>query len=202
MIIYYHKNLVNGKYYVGQTSRTLNERSNGGYGYRGSKKFFDDILKYGWNNFEHKVICECSKEEADELERFYIQKFDAINNGYNTTIGGVKDCDAPQVSKANKERVWEKESREKLSHSLSGIKRTQETREKISNAKKGDKNPMYGVVVPSVVIHVRCVETGIEYYSIAECERAMNLSHSHISSVIKGKRHHCGGYTFERVILK
>ena len=204
MIIYYHKNLINGKYYVGQTSRPLEVRSNNGWGYYRNKKFFDDILKYGWSNFEHKVICECSKEEGDELERFYIKKFDAIENGYNTTSGGKKDfhCKAPQVSKANKERIWKQESKEKLSHSLKGIKRTQDTRERMANAKKGDKNPMYGVVLPSVVVHVRCIETNIEYYSIAECARAMGLSHSHISSVIKGKRNHCGGYTFERVILK
>lgn len=199
MIIYYHKNLINGKYYVGQTSTSLEKRSRNGLGYIQNKKFFDDILKYGWGNFEHKVICECSKEDGDELERFYIQKFDSFNNGYNLATGGKSGYKMPTVSELNRQRVWTKESREKDATAHRGRKHTEETKRKLSELNKGEKNAMYGVVIPSSVIHIICVETGIEYYSIAECGRAMNLNSSHIGAVANGKRKRCGGYTFRHL---
>lgn len=199
MIIYYHKNLINGKYYVGQTSTSLKRRSKGGYGYIQNKKFFEDILKYGWDNFEHKVICECSKEEGDELERFYIKKFNAFTSGYNLATGGKSGYKIPTVSELNRKRVWTQESKEKDAIAHRGKKHSEETKKKLSELNKGEKNAMYGKVVVSSVIHIVCIETGVEYFSIAECARAMHLQPSHIGAVANGKRKRCGGYTFRKL---
>lgn len=53
------------------------------------EKFYNAILKYGWNNFEHSILEEkLTLEEALLKEAYYIDFFDAINNGYNVSTGG------------------------------------------------------------------------------------------------------------------
>ena len=46
------------------------------------------IGKYGKENFIVEEICSCPNEDLDDLEQFYIAKFDTYNTGYNLTIGG------------------------------------------------------------------------------------------------------------------
>lgn len=96
MIIYKATNLVNGKVYIGQTKYSLEKRMNGHI--KQSKSSNDEkihyfqhaIKKYGENNFKWEIITECSQEESDILEIYYIQLCDSHNNekGYNETIGG------------------------------------------------------------------------------------------------------------------
>ena len=77
--------------YIGITSRTPEERwGKNGSNYSTSPKFYAAINKYGWNNFEHKILeTKLSKEEACLREQYYIQKFNSLSpNGYNLTSGG------------------------------------------------------------------------------------------------------------------
>lgn len=69
--VYIHKNKVNDKIYVGITGRTVEERwGYNGNGYYRNKHFYDSILKYGWDNFEHIIIKEgLSQEEAGNLNK-------------------------------------------------------------------------------------------------------------------------------------
>ena len=84
--IYMHKNKINGKIYVGQTFQdNPNARWQNGHGYIKQPKFFSDIIKYGWINFEHIILEEnLTQQEANERENFWIQYFDSCKNGYNT----------------------------------------------------------------------------------------------------------------------
>lgn len=92
--IYLHKNKINGKVYIGQTSETdLNRRFRGGSGYKSSPHFYQAIKQYGWENFEHIILeNNLNSEEADIRERFWICTFSATNPkyGYNLTEGGKK----------------------------------------------------------------------------------------------------------------
>ena len=90
--IYMYTNRINGKVYVGQTRRTLKLRagSNGAM-YRPCTVFYRAIVKYGWENFEPTILAGgLSKEEANELEKYYISKYDSCNHdcGYNISNGG------------------------------------------------------------------------------------------------------------------
>ena len=59
-----HKNLVNGKVYIGQTC-DLSERWRGsGKNYFNSIKFFNAIKKYGWDSFSHEVLYDSLNQEA------------------------------------------------------------------------------------------------------------------------------------------
>ena len=81
--IYKIENLINGKLYIGQSihiERRWQEHC------RPSTKsvISSAIKKYGKENFTFQVLEECSQEELDEKEIFYIEKFDSIvPNGYN-----------------------------------------------------------------------------------------------------------------------
>lgn len=84
-----HRSPVN-KYYIGITCRSTIKRWHlDGSGYKAQPKFYNAILKYGWDNFEHTIIAEnLSQEEACKLEQDLIIKYDSKYNGYNSDDGG------------------------------------------------------------------------------------------------------------------
>lgn len=86
--IYKITNSRNGKIYVGQITKTLEQRlARHFWAARETgrqKKFYEDILKYGTDNFSIELIEECPDEAADVVESYWIYKLDTINNGYNS----------------------------------------------------------------------------------------------------------------------
>ena len=47
------------------------------------------IKKYGWENVRHEIIEDGIDEElVDEKERYYINLYDSVKKGYNTSLGG------------------------------------------------------------------------------------------------------------------
>ena len=78
------------KKYIGQTIRSLKERAkNNGNGYLNCVIFFRAIQKYGFENFQCKILGEFKIEELDEKERFFIEKEKSIQPyGYNIKPGG------------------------------------------------------------------------------------------------------------------
>lgn len=89
MIIYKLTNEINGKIYVGQTTRTLEERFNA-HKYCNTSYIGKAIHKYGAKNFKKEILAECDTiEELDELEIYFIAKLNSkAPNGYNLTDGG------------------------------------------------------------------------------------------------------------------
>lgn len=90
-IVYIHTNKYNNKKYIGITCRDPKIRWGlNGNGYSSQDKFFNAIKKYGWNNFEHEIIAKNLNEcEAKELETYYIDLYNSINNGYNILREGI-----------------------------------------------------------------------------------------------------------------
>lgn len=80
----------NGKKYVGQTATSLEQRASRGDGYVNSPAVYNAIRKYGWNNIEIEIFPCNSKQQMDELEKYYIKLYHTNDNkyGYNLTIGG------------------------------------------------------------------------------------------------------------------
>lgn len=93
-IVYKHTNINNGKAYIGITSTSVKKRWNSGHGYDLQPKFRHAIEKHGAKSFRHEILAKnLTKEEACRLEKTFIQKYDTINNGYNTSLGGMDlDC--------------------------------------------------------------------------------------------------------------
>lgn len=117
--VYVHINKSNGKMYVGQTVRgdDPNKRWLNGYGYKQCTLFWRAIEKYGWDNFEHKIIASnLTLEEANHFEELLIKQLGTMNpkRGYNLRSGGENNY------------------------------LSDEHKQKISESLKGENNPNYG----------------------------------------------------------
>lgn len=89
-IVYMHIS-PSGKKYVGITYRNPRYRFNHGNGYKYNKHFYNAILKYGWDNFEHIILFTgLSFNEACDKEIELIKELNLTNPkyGYNQTTGG------------------------------------------------------------------------------------------------------------------
>jgi group I intron endonuclease len=97
MIVYKATNIINGKIYIGYTTKTLSERIKSHLSKANcltqkhyTQAFKLALRKYGVDNFlwEELAICD-SKKQACFLEKKFIEEFNSITpNGYNMTFGG------------------------------------------------------------------------------------------------------------------
>ena len=114
--IYIHRNKINGKVYIGQTSEEdINRRFKGGAGYKSSPHFYHAIEQYGWENFEHLILEDgLTSEQADKREKFWIKTFDSMNEkkGYNMTSGGKTK--PRNIDSSQKKVVYCKETGQKF----------------------------------------------------------------------------------------
>lgn len=89
MIVYKHTCLANGKPYIGLTVKTIEARwqEHCSDARRNKKrKFFAALNKYGIENWSHEVLFESDNEqEILDKEVEFIEKFDSIKRGYNTS---------------------------------------------------------------------------------------------------------------------
>lgn len=102
--VYIHQNQKNQKIYVGITDQVpCEKRWNHGNGYKNNKKFYQDIKKFGFDNFEHRVVCTgLTEEQAVKIEKELIRAYDSVFNGYNNSFGGKYATKTNLNSTANK----------------------------------------------------------------------------------------------------
>lgn len=131
-IVYMHRNKINGKVYVGLTYHA-NPNLRWGYAgqkYQHSRKFNNAIKKYGWNNFEHIVLCRTDKKRAIILERALIAYYKRKGISYNLADGGEgTEC----ITEANRIAL---RKRFKENPPMKGKHHTPEARRLISEAGK------------------------------------------------------------------
>lgn len=158
--VYMHQNKINGKKYIGLTSQNIFYRfREDGNGYKHCSYFYNAIQKYGWNNFEHKVLLEnLSKKEACEKEKYFIKLYSSNKSdyGYNLTSGGDGVC---------------------------GYKHTIEERKKISKIAKDrfENNPSANLNASKIYCN------GIVFGSLLECAKHYNLKESVLRNYLNGK---------------
>ena len=90
MYIYKITNKVNGKVYIGQSIRPIEQRFqrhiNDAVNNILDTHFARAIRKYGKENFYIELIETCDNQtELNLREQYWIRKYDSINNGYNET---------------------------------------------------------------------------------------------------------------------
>ena len=87
--IYKITNNINGKVYIGQSNsiqRRFSEHQNRGAASRIPVDVA--IQKYGKENFSFEIIEECTIEQLNQRETYWINHFNSIENGYNCSVGG------------------------------------------------------------------------------------------------------------------
>jgi len=124
--IYIIKNKLNSKCYVGQTKQKKVETRWKSYKYYNTGYIGNAIQKYGLENFEFLVLHELPNDQLDDMEIFEIKNRQTIiPYGYNIQKGGILCPDMSQ------------DTRDKISKANKGLKRSEETLQKMRIAQKG-----------------------------------------------------------------
>jgi group I intron endonuclease len=85
--IYKITNRINGKSYVGQSINM--EKRFKEHLYKQDAYIDRAIHKYGKDNFNFEILEQCSQEDLNEKERYYINKLNTKQKGYNIADGGA-----------------------------------------------------------------------------------------------------------------
>lgn len=176
-----------GKHYVGQTCQKPEKRwGHKGYGYfqksAGKLKqtvFANAITKYGWDNFEHKILFTgLTKLDADMIEQDLIFYYKKLGKSYNITEGG-EGVAGLRHSEDCKRRLREANIGKKLSDEIKEKMSLSRRKPIVQYSKDGTYIKEYNSTIQAVE------ETGIDGGSI--------------SKVLSGKRKSAGGYIWKYV---
>ena len=192
----------NGKVYIGITFRKPETRWSNGNGYSRQKHFYATIKKYGWENIKHEILFEnLSKEDAcqKEIELIAQYKSNDPEFGYNQSLGGESGNFGRRHSEETKQKMSEAQKGEK-NHGF-GKHLSEETKKKISEAHKG--KPLSKEHVAKIAEAnkktVICIETGELFNSVKEAAEYAKVNQSHLSNVLCGRSNTAGGYHWEYI---
>ena len=168
MYIYKITNKVNGKVYIGQSIRPIEQRFqrhiNDAVNNILDTHFARAIRKYGKENFYIELVETCDNQtELNLKEQYWIRKYDSINNGYNETDATSKCGGNTYMSKTESEM--------------------KEISEKISKTKLGSKNPhSRSVKVFNIVTNEEKV-----FDTVSDCRKFFNeKNHRFITTRVTG----------------
>ena len=179
--IYQLRNTETGKRYIGQSTNLSHRKSCHFYDLRNNRHKNHDLQEdYNRNPdaIVFEILCRCMEEDLNDLERFFLQKYDALKTGYNLSDGGIFGC-------RHSEESIEKMAKAKTGNQyMKGKTLSEEWKRRISNSQPHKRA-------------IRCIETGKIYDSFAEASRKTGLNRTKIVSCCTGKRKRTGGYRFE-----
>ena len=177
-IVYSLINNVTGERYIGMTSQSLKKRFRNGRGYKGYTQIKQAIDIYGWDNFSYEVLAKTdSVEKAEELEKYYIVKYDTIKHGYNKQSGGLK-ATSYEITELHRQHM--RDAQLGSHHSP----KTEFKKGELSMAHITRMKPVY------------CVNNGKMYINSIVAGKELNIPARSIRRVCSGERTHTHGYMF------
>lgn len=164
--------MVNGKRYIGQSIDI--KRRFASHKRKPPRQMAEDFNRYGVDAFKFEILEECSVEELDKKETYYIETF------------------APEYNIRKEGYTLPESAREKLRQDRLGKEFTPEHCKNISKGKLGKK-------IAALSVKVQCVETGKIFDSITAAAESCGAKQGNISKVLSGKRDFAGGYSWRYV---
>ena len=203
--------LVNGKLYIGISVNQKNKQN-----YLGSGIALKDaIKKYGKENFKKTILVDSidSLEDLNRLEKEYIEKYNCLCPiGYNIDLGGKGNGNHSETTKKkiSKTKTGIKHTKEHIAknrESHLGLTLTNKTKNKISEANKGNtpwnkgkrmskefsekvRNIMTGSIRNRKQIIFENTKSGDvkEFNGIVEAAEYFNVSNGTISNMLNQKQ--------------
>lgn len=196
--VYKHTNKANGKVYIGITCQNPLNRWLNGHGYTHNARFYNAIVKYGWDNFTHEILYSgLSSEEACEIEKKLIAEYKSTHRdfGYNVGLGGnlLSEESAKKVSDAKKGMRLSNEHKRRLSEVKIGKPWSQARRIAQERSQKSGEDHHRSIPVSRYSLSGEYIDTlpnAKMYDVLLKNENA----HKHICSVCRGKRKTAYGY--------
>lgn len=184
--------------YIGQTKKkSPEERWNQHRNNKTDDDYFHNALRaHGPENFIWKVVIICFDDDLNAYEAEYIEKYNVMRpNGYNLQPGGKGGKPGPEfgqkISAAKKGRpngllgtLKSDETKQKMSDASKGKKKSPDHCMSLSLAKRGKPNVKKGVPVIQL-------KDGVEiarFYASTEAGRVTGINYKHIHAVCKGER--------------
>ena len=170
--IYKATNKTNGKVYIGFDSNWPNRKQRHKHLYinhNNNKKFYNAIVKYGWDNFEWEIVYQSKEGEycKNVMETFFIEQYNSFKCGYNMTLGGEGTFGF------NKPKTLEHS--QKISRALLGKTKTLDHIENFRMSRSRNYK-MIDPIGNTILIH-----------NMAKFCRENNLNQSHMNSVCRGE---------------
>ena len=190
--IYKITNKINNKVYIGQ-SKLIEKRWKehlADYERKDTKLYFA-FRKYGIENFLFEIIEECSIEELNEREIFWIKQYNSYNEGYNMDLGGAGNPKYDYNYIIEQYKIF-KTVEDTAKHCGCHI-------HTVSRALKACGVPVNanssGKPRPIKQIDLKTLEVIAVYNSIADAMKALNISNNaSISRVLNGTQKSAYGY--------
>jgi len=219
MIIYLIENLINGKVYIGQTVKSLEERK---FSHKQGSKYLNYSLyyamrKYGFDNFNFSIIEKNieTQEALNEAEIYWINCYGSFKNpniGYNETPGGDglgSGKNHPMFGKYHSVKTKEKMSLIKIGKYCGenspsfGRKKTNEEKDKMSLAKIGKKPHNYGKSkIDEETVKLICKEYNEENTSYRKLGITYNVSYSTIKKIVNKSKNKFDNFRINEIIIE
>lgn len=209
MIVYKLTNKINGKAYIGQTTKALKKRYSGNWHHCASNDALkNDLQEFGQNNFSLEEIASAdNKTLLYQLEIHHIRLHNTVSPyGYNQSYGGYRSKHTPETKKKISE-TWRRE----------GIHNKGKRERGIMNTCRVCKKDFYTYLLKARPQRASCSNECSRKFYAARVE-ATNLvtgeklifesatlankagfSESKISNCITGKRKSHKGYSWRRI---
>ena len=184
-----------GKIYIGQ-SINIHQRWKfySFYNCKNQIKFYNSLKKHGYETHKKYIIEECSMEQLNIRETYWKQYYlNQLNGDWKQVLFcGLYDGGGP-ISQ---------ETKEKISKSLLGKKKTQQHKDNIKKSRTGmefTQTHKDNMSNSRFRYSILCIENNIIYKSAHQASKCLNIYPSAIIKVCKGKSKQTKGYTFKFV---